>query len=95
MWKQMNNCFIVVFIDRHRQQLVGIGKARRKLVEPRYNLFQASSLLPQALGALRIIPDVRLLELALNFGQSLRLRLIVKDTPSTHWCVRSGQLSIA
>jgi len=43
--------------------------------------FQARTLTPQFLGALRIAPDVGLLELALDFGQPMLLGIKVKDTP--------------
>jgi len=43
--------------------------------------FQARTLTPQFLGALGIAPDVGLLELALDFGQTMLLGIKVKDTP--------------
>jgi hypothetical protein len=43
--------------------------------------FQAHTLTPQFLGALGIAPDIRLLELALDFGQTMLLGIKVKDTP--------------
>jgi hypothetical protein len=43
--------------------------------------FQARTLTPQFLGALGIAPDVGLLELALDFSQTMLLGIKVKDTP--------------
>jgi len=43
--------------------------------------FEACAFLAQLLGTLRVIPDIRLLELALNFYQAVRLGVEVKDTP--------------
>jgi hypothetical protein len=43
--------------------------------------FQARTLTSQFLGALGIVPNVGLLELALDFGQTMLLGIKVKDTP--------------
>jgi hypothetical protein len=53
------------------------------------------TLLAECLGPVRIVPDVRFLELALNFRQAFRLSFIVKDTPLTQWRVRGVNLSVA
>jgi hypothetical protein len=47
-------------------------------------LFESRTLLPERLRSIRFIPDIGLLEFALNFGQAFRLAIIVKDTPLTH-----------
>ena len=47
------------------------------------NLLQHRSLLTQCLGSIRLVPYIGLFKLALNFGQALRLAVVVKDTPST------------
>ena len=39
--------------------------------------------LAERLRTIRIIPDIGLLEFALNFGQAFRFAFVVKDTPST------------
>jgi hypothetical protein len=78
----------VIFFDCHRQQLIGVCEPAREFIEASYNPLQLRALLPKGLGAIRIVPNVRLFELALDLGQSFRLGLIVKDTPSTHPCAQ-------
>jgi hypothetical protein len=51
-------------------------------------LFQARTLLSQCLRSLGLVPDVGLFEFPLDFRQTLRLGVVVKDTSSTHRCVR-------
>jgi len=51
-------------------------------------MLETGAFLAQRLGTFRVIPDTRLFELALDFGQSFCLGLKVKDTSSTHRCVR-------
>ena len=63
------------------------------MVESGDDLFELCPLLPQCLCPVRFVPDIRLLEFALNLGQALRLTLVVKDTSSTHQSVRRGRLS--
>jgi hypothetical protein len=43
--------------------------------------FEARAFLAQLLGPLRLVPDIGLFELALDFYQALRLGVEVKDTP--------------
>ena len=45
---------------------------------------ERSTFLTKRLCSLRFVPDIGLLKFALNFGQALRLSVVVKDTPSTH-----------
>jgi len=78
----------VVFFDGHGQQLPGIVEPGREFVENDDDLLELCTLLAQSLGALRFIPYVRLFELALDLGQAFSPALIVKDTSSTHQCVR-------
>ena len=81
----------IVLLDRHRQQLTGIVEARGQLVQDDNDLFELGALLPQRLGTLGLVPHVGFFEFALNFGQALRLAIVVKDTSSTHRSVRRGQ----
>jgi Fe2+ transport system protein FeoA len=73
----------VVFLDRERQQLVRVIQTRREFIEYDDNLLELRTLLPQRLRALGFIPDIGLLEFALDLGQTFRFALVVKDTPST------------
>jgi hypothetical protein len=78
----------VVFLDREVEQFTGIVEPGDQLVEARYDLLERRPLLAQRLGALGFVPDIRLLEFALDFGQALCLAFVVKDTSSTHRSVR-------
>jgi len=60
---------------------MGLGKFGGKTGQCADLGFQARTLTPQFLGALGIAPDVGLLELALDFGQTMLLGIKVKDTP--------------
>jgi hypothetical protein len=82
---------VVLFLGE-RKQLVGVIEARRQFVQTVDDLFQLSSLLPQSLCPFRFVPDVRLLQLSLDFCQPFRLGFIVKDTSSTHQRVQLGRL---
>ena len=63
-------------------------QSARQLIQTNDNLFQPRTLLTQRLRALGFIPDVGLLEFALDFGQTLSLAVVVKDTSSTHQCAQ-------
>ena len=78
----------VILVNSQRKQFFCVGESRCQLVETQDHLLQQGTLLPQRLGPLGLIPDIRLLEFALNFGQPFRLGVIVKDTSSTHRCVQ-------
>jgi len=47
-----------------------------------HHLFEAGTFAAQFLGALGVVPDVGLLELAGDFVKAFLLALEVKDTPS-------------
>jgi hypothetical protein len=70
------------------EQFARILETTRNLAEPFDNLLEFRALLPQRLRSLRFVPDVRLLELAPDFGQSFGFAVVVKDTSSTHRCVQ-------
>lgn len=78
----------VIFLDRKIQQFAGVSETCTQRIESRYNLFQSCSFLPQRLRPFRVVPYVRLFELALDLGQPFRLGLVVKGTSSTRQCVR-------
>ncbi|KTC17568.1 hypothetical protein AO391_00950 [Pseudomonas marginalis ICMP 9505] len=42
---------------------------------------QRSALAAQFLGVFRFVPDSRIFKLAIDFGQTLMLLIVVKDTP--------------
>ena len=78
---------LIILVCGELEQLSGIGETGAQFIENDYDLFELGPLLPQCLGPLGIIPDIRLFEFALDFGQAFRLAFVVKDTPSTHRCV--------
>jgi len=82
---------VVIFFDGHFEEFTGIGQAGRYLVETFDDLLKLRALLPKRLCTLRLVPDIRLFELALDLGQAFRLALVVKDTSSTHQSVRRGR----
>jgi hypothetical protein len=78
----------IALLDGERQQFTGILQSVRDLVQPGDDLFQPGPLLSECLRALGVVPDIRLLQLALDLDQPFRLLLVVKDTSSTRRCVR-------
>jgi hypothetical protein len=72
----------VVLLDRHLQQLLGVLQRTLVAIEVADELGEARALPVQLLGMVGIIPDLRLLELALDFCQPLGAPGIVKGTPS-------------
>jgi hypothetical protein len=71
----------VFFLGRELEQVAGVIETRRQVINRRDDVFERRALLAQRLGALGFVPDIRLFEFALNFGQALRLGVVVKDTP--------------
>jgi len=51
-------------------------------VELAHDLGEPRALAVQFLGTIRLVPDVRLLQLALDLGETFRAAIVVKDTPS-------------
>ena len=60
---------------------MGLGKFGGEAGQRANLVLQTRSLAPQFLGTLGITPDVGLLELALDFSQTMLLGIKVKDTP--------------
>ncbi|KRP61014.1 hypothetical protein TU79_09495 [Pseudomonas trivialis] len=52
-----------------------------QLVEGVDDLRQRRALAAQFLGVFRFVPDSRIFKLAIDFGQTLMLLIVVKDTP--------------
>ena len=63
-------------------QFLGIVQAGVDAAKGLHHQFQLGALTTQFLGAGGILPDVRLLEFAVDLGQPLFLGDKVKDTPS-------------
>ena len=62
---------------------MGVDESRRQRTQCCDHPYKPRPLLPQRLRAIGFVPDVRLFELALDFGQAFRLAVVVKDTPLT------------
>jgi len=58
--------FLVVFLGSKLQQLTGILQRPGHTVERHHHLFKPHPFLTQLLGAFRVVPDVRGLQLAGN-----------------------------
>jgi hypothetical protein len=78
----------IVFFDGEIEKFAGIHETTGDFVEADDNLLEPSTFLTERLRTLRFVPDVGLLEFALDLGQAFRLAVVVKDTSSTHWCVQ-------
>jgi hypothetical protein len=61
----------VALVFSECKELLGVTEAGRQLVQAIDNLFKLGALLAESLRALRLIPDVGLLEFALDLGQAL------------------------
>jgi hypothetical protein len=53
-------------------------------------LRQQGAFTAQFLGIRRVVPDSRIFELAVNFGQTIMFVIVVKDTPEWLRSARTG-----
>jgi hypothetical protein len=72
---------LVVFGDRELEQLAGLDDAGLQPLELVDDLRETRALAPELLRALRVVPDVRVLELAGDFLEPFALGIDVKGTP--------------
>jgi hypothetical protein len=63
----------------------------RQLVEVYYDLLEGRPFLSQSLRLFRLVPDVGLLQFALDLRQALCPAFVVKGTPLARWCARQGR----
>jgi hypothetical protein len=63
------------------EQLTGLGQAAVEAIERADDRLELGALAAEFLGALRVLPDRRVLELPQDFRESLAAPLVVKDTP--------------
>ncbi|MNX81261.1 hypothetical protein D3C86_1129440 [compost metagenome] len=73
--------FIVAFLARELEQLVGAGQVVRQLPEDLYHGLERFLFLAQVLGPLGVVPDLRVFQLAVDFVQASYFDIVVKDTP--------------
>jgi hypothetical protein len=76
--------FFVVLGLGQLEQLAGAAQALGQAADAVDGLVEQRALAAQRLGALGIVPDVRVLQLALYFLEPLALAVVVKETPSAH-----------
>ncbi len=80
----------VVLLDRHVEQVAGVGQAAGQLIQGLDDLRQLRALAAEILGVLRVAPDVGVFEFAVYFDETIMLVIVVKDTPEWSGCGRRG-----
>jgi hypothetical protein len=63
------------------EKFAGAAQAIAERTNPVDDLVERGALLAELLGPLRVVPDVRVLQLAGYFLETLALGVVVKDTP--------------
>jgi hypothetical protein len=81
---------LVFFFGGHLQQILGVGKAGRHVVEGVDDLRQLRAFAAKVLSVLGVVPDSRIFELAVYFGQTIMFVIVVKDTPEWFRSARTG-----
>jgi len=76
--------FLVVLRLGQVEQFARAAQALGQLADAVDGLVERRALAPQRLRALRVVPDVGVLEYALYFLEALALGVVVKETPSAH-----------
>ncbi len=76
-----NGCPFVVFRFGELEQFIGAGQAVAERAYAVDDAVERCALLAELLRAFRIVPDVRILELAAYFLEPFALGVVVKDTP--------------
>jgi len=76
-----DSCAFVVFRFGELEQFVGAGQAIAERAYAVDDAVEGRALLAELLRAFRIVPDVRILELAAYFLEPFALGVVVKDTP--------------
>jgi hypothetical protein len=69
-----------LLLARELMELTGLVERLGNAIQRRDDAFELGALAAQVLRALRIRPDFRILELAVDLLETLALRVIVKDT---------------
>ena len=67
--------------DGHVEQVLAVSQTAGELVQGLDDLGQHGTLAAQCLGVLRLVPDVGVFQLAVDFDQAVMLVIVVKDTP--------------
>ncbi len=77
---RIDRVFIALF-DGHFEQVGAVAQASGELIHVEHDALEQCAFLTQRLGALLIVPDVRVFEFAQDLGQAFFLAFVVKDTP--------------
>jgi len=72
---------LVVLADREIEQVAGFAERVGQRADAADDAIEIRALLAELLRALRVVPDVRVFELARDFFEAFGLRIEVKDTP--------------
>jgi hypothetical protein len=81
-----------VFLARHDEQLLRVTQTSTHAVQRKHDRFKQFLFFTQVLGTLRIVPDIRILDQAVNFDKSIVLVIEVKDTSEVPGSVVSDPL---
>ncbi|KJS74550.2 MAG: hypothetical protein JL55_22885 [Pseudomonas sp. BICA1-14] len=84
------NSALIIFFDRHVEQVARVGKSAIEVIDGFDNLRQGGAFTAQALGVFRLVPDVGVFEFAVYFDETIMLLIVVKDTPELTGCARTG-----
>jgi hypothetical protein len=82
---------VVAFFLRHLEELGVVSQAGRQLVDDDDDVFQGFLFFAEGLGALRVVPDGRVFEFGVDFGEAAGLFIPVKDTSEAQRCAESGR----
>jgi hypothetical protein len=82
---------LVVLALGEVKQFAGTHQPFGQVADAIDGLVEIGAFAPQRLRALRVVPDVRILEFAFYFLKPFVLAVVVKETPSAHPADRSGR----
>src|SRR6185436_14565218 len=74
---------VVRFTLGELEELRGIPEAGVDLLDVPNGVFEGAALLAEVLRLLRVVPDLRVLEVARDLYEARLLRVVVKDTSAT------------
>jgi hypothetical protein len=73
--------FFIVLSLGEREQLSGVVEPAGQVTQGRYDTLEFDTFAAELLGAFRLVPDTRVFEFAIDFYESFRFAIEVKDTP--------------
>jgi K+/H+ antiporter YhaU regulatory subunit KhtT len=81
---------VVRFLARERVELAAVVESLRQRAQRMDDAVELLLLLAELLGARRVVPDLRILEFAVDRGEARRLDVVVKDTSEAGPPARAG-----